>query len=108
MSIAHDFMFATVARGLTADSIRSKVVAQVASSLVWLRLDHHTCPTTRRASVITTLFLDCSVAEITGQNKVSGVAILVSGSSVPVCVVVRSPLIADGTLTYPFRSHSKA
>tara|TARA_R110000803_G_scaffold38441_3_gene83066 strand:- start:5901 stop:6089 length:189 start_codon:yes stop_codon:yes gene_type:complete len=61
-----------------------------------------------RATVITTFHLDCSVAETTDQNKISGVAILVLGSSVSVGVVIRSPLIAGKALTYPFRSHSKA
>ena len=42
------------------------------------------------------------------QNKISGVAILVLGSSIPVGVVIRSPLIAGETLTYPFRSHNRA
>lgn len=61
-----------------------------------------------RATAITTFHLDCSVAETTDQNKVSGVAILVLGSSIPVGVVIRSPLIAGETLTYPFRSHNRA
>ena len=108
MCVAHDFMFATVACGLTAESIRSKIVAKVASSPVWLRVNHHTCSTTMRASVITTFLLDGVVTETTGQNKVSGVAVVISGSSVPMGVMISPPLIAGGTLTYPFRSHNRA
>ena len=61
-----------------------------------------------RATVTTTLHLNGTRTELTHQNKVSGVAILVSCSGVPVGVVIRSPLIAGEALTYPFRSHSKA